>query len=735
MKYYIPTSNLNLDNILQSECILPLTHYAQRCSGYKTFEQLEDFRSFSNIVLFKHPVQFQIKDKGRYNFPILIEIEDDKQTCDFADKETQEGAFLCTHRLNLTPTNCRIYFFSEGAYNLTLINTKSNKAIKYFEKYEIYPTASMLNLIQMPHLKCTDSNEVSIFEDNVLDKQKGLLYGFILGNKMSVGHELAKQLKLTQELYNILTNLISTPSNISIFGNKLEALLDEYKKVDEVEVKSNEDFNARFDNEMGARFRFLKGSLIDFLKKIDCWGMVANSLYKRWNCSFLPNVSTLNNERDFIQLRNEIEKRTSIAVATYSRSIPNADLNGLKIVDNYVMFSDAILISIVAKYIICNTITPEMLSANRMGIYMDVMKDIVGHLKERIGEDKWIGSKEQSYVNSLYAFIDDPASPFALNSIDDLELKSIAAFMLKGQSFKDCVTYLRMNEIEDYRYVLSLWGCLCGYMEMSKNALSPVLSMDNYRMVYKKIFGDDLAEISNTIRISLSSPQNPVEIDFELYRFILEVFKFQGIELLIERLSKRKVTEDTVEDVLIEVLNDKPFKRAVKQCKNARTALQVYLNRNDKSKALDLLSNSELSKSGQSDILAKLGYDTPKKKKAKNKSSEIFDDLSKTEPVLFDEVDMHPVGQYFYCDKNVWYYIEPLIADEKTRKTIKSELDWIQKVYKDGGYERKGGSWVECKDYDNKNVISHFYNNSKYRVGTKIMEIVVNKLKELYVID
>ena len=77
MKYYIPTSNLNIDNILQSECILPPTHYSQRISGYKSFEQIEELRPFSSIVLFDHPVQFVINDMGRYNFPILIEIEDE----------------------------------------------------------------------------------------------------------------------------------------------------------------------------------------------------------------------------------------------------------------------------------------------------------------------------------------------------------------------------------------------------------------------------------------------------------------------------------------------------------------------------------------------------------------------------------------------------------------------------------------------------------------------------------
>ena len=77
MKYYIATSNLNLDNILQSECILPFPHYGHRVSGYKTFEQIEELRPFSGVVLFAFPVSFEINDPGRYNFPLLIEFEDD----------------------------------------------------------------------------------------------------------------------------------------------------------------------------------------------------------------------------------------------------------------------------------------------------------------------------------------------------------------------------------------------------------------------------------------------------------------------------------------------------------------------------------------------------------------------------------------------------------------------------------------------------------------------------------
>lgn len=384
MKFYIATSNLNLDNILQSECILPPIHYSRRCSGYKTYEQLDELRSIESIVLFKYPVRFNINDMGRYNFPMLIEFEDDSQTCDFSDKEIQSGVCLCGHRLNITPKNCRIYFFNERAYKLTLVNTQSSKAIKYYNEYKIYPSTSMLKLEDMPIIK-SSANEISKFEDNILDKQKGLLYAFLLGNKMSVNRNLAKQLRITQELYNILTNLISTPSNYNIFSIHLSSLINDYKDVDPIESNYSELFYTNFDNAIGKRFLFLKGCLVDFLKKIDCWDMVFEALCKKWNCSFLPDISKLRTENDFSFLRNEIERRTRVTQSEYSKTIPNENLSNIHISGDHVTYSDAKLINVVIKHIIENSVTPEILSAKRMEFYMAVMTEIVSILKDEIG--------------------------------------------------------------------------------------------------------------------------------------------------------------------------------------------------------------------------------------------------------------------------------------------------------------------------------------------------------------
>jgi len=498
MKYYIPTSNLNLDNILQSECILPISHYAQRISGYKTFEQIDEVRPYKDIILFKNPVKFQINDTGRYNYPILIEFEDDLQTSDIKEIE---GVCFCNHPLNLTPLNCRIYFFSKQEYNLTVINTKSNKAIKYYKDYKIYPTASMLHLMQMPFIKNVGNTDIATFEDSYIDKQKGVLYAYMLGQNKSVSQDIAVQLRLSQEIYNILTSLVANPTSISVFREKLSSLLKQYKSVDSTEKKNSKIFDDNLDDALGKRFKFLKGCFIDLLVKLGCWELVKETLCRKWGCCFLPDVSELRYENDFSKLRTEIENRTSTAVSSYRKTIaPN--LEGLIIKGNSIEIKNTPLINIVINYIITNNLTPSSLLSQRMELYMNIMKSgVLDYLKDMVGEENWENSRERAYMNGLHAFIEDPGYPFRLNSIDNVELRSLAAFILRGHSFGDCMNFLKMNDFKDYRYVLTLWGCLCGYQEMNKDALTEVLSLDNYRKVYKMLFGKEMSEISVTSSI------------------------------------------------------------------------------------------------------------------------------------------------------------------------------------------------------------------------------------------
>lgn len=626
MKYYIPTSNINLDNILQSECILPPTHYNQRISGYKSFEQIEQLRSFSSIILFDYPVHFTINDTGRYNFPILIEIEDEYQSNDF-DK-LQEGVYVCNHAIQITPSNCRVYFFSKQAYDLTLINTKSDKSIKFFREYTILPDTFGLKTKPFPELSTLNCNPLPC-EDKYIDKQKGAMFAYLLGQKLSLSADLASLLRLNQEIYNILTSLIATPSLSSTFGIKLSKLVEDYKKVDSIEKKNQKVFDEELDNALGKRFKFLKGCFIGVLNKLGLWDTCFEALCKKWNCHLLPNVDALVSSSDYTMFRNEIEKRTISNIEKHQSNIKES-LQGISVNGYNIVIENMNLVNKTIEHIIENDLTPEALSAHRMDVYMGIMQSIVPIIKISIGEENWNTSVERNYINNLHAHIEDPGVPFDINSINNEELKAIVCFILRGHSFSDLTALLKLNAIEDYRASLVLWGTLCGYYGMNRDSLQLVLSDENYEEVYKKLFGKELGKITN-IQVPVKSQPATKEEEFNVedFKFILEKFKFNKDldEFVNTVVSRSRTAKIVIADAINYVCGNKPYKNAKKQCELAKIAYKAYLLKDDKVKFTEYIKENLKTCKAQKETFKHFGFGEDKDKKSTKLKTRAESDL------------------------------------------------------------------------------------------------------------
>lgn len=700
MKFYITTSSLNIDTILQSESILPVSHYAQRLSGYKSYEQIDELRPFNAIVLFKYPVRFSINDKGRYNFPVLIEFEDDAQTMDFCENEIQDGVCLCSHTLNLTPTNCRFYFFSKQAYDLTLINTQSNKSIKYYKEYAIFQDTSILELKPLPTLRLIKPCDIGTCEEKVIDKQKGTLFAYILGGLKSINHDLAVQSRLEQEIYNILTSLSANPSFFNSFGEKLSKMLDEYKKVDVTEKNSVELFEDNFKKLLGKKFYFLKESFIGVLKQINCWDYVFDVLCQRWGCSFLPTISKFSTVTDYLKLRSDIEKRTTCAVNDYQKKLRPSILDDTSIKGNTVVIANASLVNAVICYIISNELTPQTLYTNRLDFYMGAMKVVVPILKEQMGEANWETSKEREYVNNLYAFITEPIFHFEINSIDNIQLKSIAAFIIKGQSYNDCVTLCKMNEFEDYRYVLSLWGCLCGYMEMNKETLSTILNMSTYSKVYEKMYGKSMGILhSQNVGKEFC---NKSKFSKEKLSFILNAVKYnKDITLLVEKMeSLSKPLNECFEETIEEVLS----KKATKQKELAVLALRIYQSTEDYDALNTVLEKTKLSKNIKKCILEKCGYSDGNIVKNKTKETDtpsLFPEMNKQSFAKSQDKNQLPnISSFAGFDEKVirrleqnWSFTESKYPNDK-KEQIRFFINLCKKEGKSGN--AKGATSLTC---------------------------------------
>lgn len=502
MKYYIPTSSLNLDNILQAECISPYPYYLSRDTGYKNIEVIQELRGINKIVLFQYPVRFTIDDPNRYNYPMLIEVEDDYQLQGDCLQSELNGIYTYSKTLYLTPTNCRLFFFSEHAYRLTTINTRSNKSIKYYENYQIFPTTTGLLLKEMPTINIEERGCLADNTETQNDKKKGLLYAYLLGQKISLSPELAHQNKLTQDIYDIISGILANPSMSEMFITKLNVFVDEYKSVDAIEKENELKFNSYLIKDLG-RFKFLSSYLIDLLKRWDVWDIIYRKLSKKWDCNTLPLMSELTSQDDYKRLGYIVERHTEQSIVNYRKTMPYPSLTSIHN-NNQIYIEGLPYLTIAVNYIINNKITIEQLSAHRADYCLGMINEIKTYYINEFGEDSW-NKNVRTYVNNLYSHIQNIGFPFNIHSIENSELLAIAAFLLRGQNIDNYLTFLKMNEISDYCCPLMLWGVSCGYMEMNKDILSDILNMEYYEEIYRCLFKIDMfkaewKEIKNEIK-------------------------------------------------------------------------------------------------------------------------------------------------------------------------------------------------------------------------------------------
>lgn len=516
---------------------------------------------------------------------------------------------------------------------MTLINTKSDKSIKFFKKYTILPGTFGLKTTPFPELSIPNSNPLPC-EDKYVDKQKGAMYAYLLGQKLSLSADLASLLKLDQEIYNILTSLIATPSLSSTFDIKLSKLVEDYKKIDSIEKGNLKVFNEGLDNALGERFKFLKGCFIDVLKKLGLWPICLESLCKKWSCHLLPNTDVLFSSSDYTMFRGDIERRTAINIEKHQSNIKES-LQGISVNGYNVVIENMNLVNKAIEFIIGNDLTPEALSAHRMDIYMGIMQAIVPTIKISVGEDNWNTSVERNYINCLHAHIEAPVVPFDINSINNEELKAIACFILRGHSFSDLTALLKLNAIEDYRASLVLWGTLCGYYGMNRDSLQLVLSDENYKKVYKKLFGKELGKITN-IQIPPMSQASTEEgvFNVEDYKFLLEKFKFNKNnvdEFINAVVSRSKAAKVGIADAINYVCGDKLYKRRTTQCELAKKAYNAYLLKDDKVKFTEYIKENLKTGKAKKETFNYFGFGENKDKKSTE--SNLFSSMDKPDAV------------------------------------------------------------------------------------------------------
>ena len=598
--------------------------------------------------MFQFPVSFSINDPNRYNYPLLIEVNDDNQLAGDGFRCESTGIYTYGKTLYLTPTNCRFYFFSESAYKLTTINTRSNKAIKYYEKYLIFPTTNSLLLQEMPIVGIDRRKNIANNLEPHTDKIKGLLYAHLLGQTLSIRPELAHQKRLSQDIYDTISGIIANPSMSERFKPRLYNLLEEFKSIDSIERDNELIFNSYLDTEL-AQYGVSASTLMNLLKRWNVWKPIHLKLSKEWGCDFLPQMPELVSCGDLKRLGEDVERHTEQSIANYRKTMPHPSLSTIHYDGEKIIIDDFPIITIAVNYIINNKLSSEQLSAHRAEHCLGIINEIKACYLCEFGEDSW-NKNVRTYVNTLYSHIQNLGIPFNIQSVENPELLAVSAFLLKGNNIDNYLAFLKMNKIADYRCPLILWGALCGYMEMSKGVLSNVLTMEYYEEIYRCLFKKELFKA-----------------------------KWDDIKIIINN------EDDSVDSNELDLL----LKSITKECPGARKDEPIYrdlycrygLSKEllEKIKIDNRLNNGKSVQKGVVRVIEKLL--NPSKPARRTKKNTTKRDATS----LLLEIDYGTIP--FYKDNNAWDIIQQMVPLQ-LREDIHETFVWLQKEYQKGNGSR-----------------------------------------------
>lgn len=180
MRYYIPTTILNIGNILSSDSISPESFYYKRGYGNPHWYNVEENCIPNVLLLYKYPFKFIRPDSELEDRPVLIAIDSSEEYVSVSDE-----VVACDHTIYFDWNTEFIFFCQEdkiSALSLSNIGITTKMTILYKEKrMKIEDSLPMkkfhwdVNQIEFA------INEKALSIEYKKNKLQGLLYGYYVG--------------------------------------------------------------------------------------------------------------------------------------------------------------------------------------------------------------------------------------------------------------------------------------------------------------------------------------------------------------------------------------------------------------------------------------------------------------------------------------------------------------------------------------------------------------------------
>ena len=496
MKLFIATSSLNLDNILSTECIAPLSFYNARTYGYNTFYGL-DLIPFKNVlILFSKIPYFEIMDAESDSRPIVLEVDIDEKATPLTHvfEKDRVDVFSVDNVIHLSPFNTRILFYNVRDLNHSRLSCSDSLTNKLGDHFKFDLCNGEFNLASLSsqniHVEdvCKDY-DIKVLKNNKLNVIKGFMWGYYLGISKSVSSNSASLLKIQKRIYDIVATLKNNGGiGNSSFYQELEQLDNEFRKHDPFTRKCKEMWDKAlsdlaipsealnkllelYDEKNVIKTTFIKKNGLRTFVSLRQFGYYNIEAYRDSLKSYTSQI-----------IKEDQRKQASEFNVTSTFDLdPSYDTCMLAKEDQETMlfnkFIDTILWHGTAP-------TPDSLRTDRFNIATQITVSA-----KNIWESmnwQWQGSSAQLFMNELRQNVKS-STPLDIEKQENTILKALAAFILKGEDFDSIVQFCEDNSYSNYSYSLALWGATIGYVKMPKPIIAYIANLPSFGETVRSI--------------------------------------------------------------------------------------------------------------------------------------------------------------------------------------------------------------------------------------------------------
>ena len=419
----------------------------------------------------------------------------------------------------------------------------------YQRKIYVHQFEGTYSIVQKDNIPPISDLDGLVEEDYVINKMKGLLYGYYIGANLSSTKENVQKLDALREIQNIFSSILSsydkTPSSAQ--RSRLNELFDY--------LDSQQPIYADLEKEVGNRL--LVDKIFAIFKR---HGYVFTSIDRTKLIYGLQDDGE--NNQSITWINREIARAKSLMESSKVKLNPD-DAEIIVSSKDKVTAPKAIADNLMSNLFVSwvnEVLCSKSFNGKVNSIKEGLSDEITKSAKNVIGSD-WENSPVRTYLNQLRRHV--RGEEFN-QSWDNGVLSSISAVLIKGDEWEQLLNFMQSKGMYDYRIAFALYGVLNGFANMTRDFTDLLLTTESgylskvYREMYGQLLEKSIPETTNTS----------------------------------SAIETKKPESGTVEEGMRTIVLQNPEEKALKEWQNEIRVFAASVIKRDKQKLLNSLEDA-----------------------------------------------------------------------------------------------------------------------------------------------